>query len=60
MRLRHRRTKGSGSRNACLGKVFKLSEAAAKSWSKPGGSKLIQDVIRGTPFKDGIKAEDAA
>ncbi|PIE24318.1 MAG: hypothetical protein CSA62_03285 [Planctomycetota bacterium] len=59
VRLRHRRTKGSGSRNACLGQVFKLSEAAAKSWRKPGGSKLVQDLIRGAPFMDGSKVEIA-
>lgn len=60
VRLRHRRTKGSGSRNACLAMVFKLAEAAAKSWRKLNGSRLIQDVIRGTPFKDGVMTEDAA
>ena len=34
VRLRHRRTKGSGSRRACFAMVFKLVQAAAKKWRR--------------------------
>ncbi len=60
VRLRHRRTKGSGSRVACLAMVFKLAEAAAKKWRRLNGAELVRDVIDGVQFTDGIRAEDAA
>ena len=55
VRLRHRRTKGSGSRTACLTMVFKLVRAAEKKWRRLNGSALLPDVIRGVRFVDGIK-----
>jgi len=55
VRLRHRRTKGSGSRTACLTMVFKLARAAEKRWRRLNGSALLPDVIRGVRFVDGIK-----
>jgi putative transposase len=55
VRLRTRRTKGSGSRIACLTMVFKLAQAAERKWRKLNGHKLLGDVIRGVQFKDGIK-----
>jgi len=55
VRLRHRRTKGSGSRTACLTMVFKLALAAEKNWRRLNGSALLPDVIRGVRFVDGIK-----
>jgi len=60
VRLRHRRTKGSGSRVACLAMVFKLAQAAEKKWRRLNGAELVRDVIDGVQFKDGIRAEDAA
>jgi transposase-like protein len=61
VRLRHRRTKGSGSRVACLAMVFKLCESAAKHWRLLNGSKLLPDVIAGVKFVNGEKPEkDAA
>jgi transposase-like protein len=60
VRLRHRRTKGSGSRVACLAMVFKLAEAASKKWRRLTGAELVRDVIDGVQFKNGIRAEDAA
>jgi putative transposase len=60
VRLRHRRTKGSGSRATCLAMVFKLAEAAAKKWRRLTGAELVRDVIDGVQFTDGIRAEDAA
>jgi len=55
VRLRHRRTKGSGSRTACLTMVFKLARAAEKRWRRLNGSALLSDVIRGVRFVDGLK-----
>lgn len=53
VRLRHRRTKGNGSRAACLAMVFKLCEAAQKRWRKLNGHEHVKDVIRGVKFVDG-------
>jgi transposase-like protein len=55
VRLRHRRTKGNGTRQACLVMVFKLVEAAEKRWRKLNGARLILEVLRGTKFVDGIE-----
>ena len=55
VRLRDRRTKGSGSRTACLTMVFKLALAAEKRWRRLNGSALLPEVIRGVRFVDGIK-----
>lgn len=60
VRLRTKKTKGSGSRVACLTMVYKLMQSAAKKWRLLNGSELIPDVIRGVPFVDGIKAQDTA
>jgi len=60
VRLRHRRTKGNGSRTACLTIVFKLMQSASKRWRLLNGSKLLPDVIAGARFVDGIKPQEAA
>jgi len=60
VRLRHRRTKGSGSRTACLTMVFKLMQSAAKRWRLLNGSQLLPEVIAGVQFIDGIKPQEAA
>lgn len=61
VRLRHRRTKGNGSRAACLAMVFKLCESAARHWRLLNGAKWLPDVIAGVRFIDGEKPEkDAA
>jgi transposase-like protein len=61
VRLRHRRTKGNGSRGACLAMVFKLCESAARHWRLLNGAKWLPDVIAGVVFINGEKAEkDAA
>lgn len=57
VRLRTRRTKGSGSRIACLTMVFKLMESAAKRWRLLNKSELIRDVVLGVVFIDGIKQQ---
>jgi len=55
VRLRTTRTKGAGSRAACLAMVFKLAQAAERKWRKLDGHALLGDIIRGVIFKDGIK-----
>lgn len=59
VRLRTNKTKGSGSRTACLAMVFKLVQAAEKRWRALNGSKLVADVIEGVVFVDGIKKKAA-
>jgi putative transposase len=59
VRLRTEKTKGTGTRSACLTMVFKLMESAAKHWRLLNGSKLLGDVIAGVAYVDGIK-ENAA
>jgi transposase-like protein len=54
VRLRTRRTKGSGSRTACLTMVFKLVQCAARHWRRLNGSALLSKVIAGVKFVDGI------
>ena len=61
VRLRHRRTKGSGSRVACLAMVFKLCESASRRWRTLNGAKWLPEVISGVQFVDGERAKkDAA
>ena len=60
VRLRHVKTKGSGSRVACLTMVFKLMESASKSWRSLNGSPLLVEVVKGTVFIDGIREKPAA
>jgi len=55
VRLRHKRTKGSGSRKASLAMVYKLATCAEKRWRKLNASEHIPDVIAGVRFNDGIK-----
>jgi len=55
VRLRTVRTKGRGSRTACLTMVFKLAQVAEKHWRRLNGQELIPEVIRGVKFVDGVK-----
>ena len=59
VRLRTAKTKGSGSRTACLMMVFKLTQSAEKNWRALNGSESIPDVIAGVRFVDGEKEEAA-
>lgn len=59
-RLRHDKSKGSGSRVACLTMVFKLMESPSRGWRSLNGSPLLVEVVKGTVFKDGIKGKPAA
>ena len=60
VRLRTKRTKGSGTRTACLTMVFKLMQSAQKRWRALNGSERIPDVVQGIPFVNGIKQPKAA
>jgi transposase-like protein len=60
VRLRHDKTKGNGSREACLTMVFKLMESASKGWRSLNGSPLLSKVVNGTVFIDGVSEKPAA
>ena len=60
VRLRHRRTKGNGSRSACLAMVFKLCRAAARRWQTLAGAKLLPEVIADVKFINGEKPQKSA
>jgi transposase-like protein len=59
IRLRHRRTKGSGTRKASLTMMFKLAQAAQKRWQRLHGSEQITLILEGRLFVDGV-LQDAA
>ena len=60
IRLRHRRTKGNGTRRASLAMMFKLAQSASRKWRRLRGHEKITLVIEGRSFKDGIVQETAA
>jgi putative transposase len=60
VRLRHAKTKGSGSRTACLTMVYKLMESASKKWRALNSSTLLPEVVKGTVFIDGVRQQPAA
>jgi putative transposase len=60
VRPRTVKTKGSGSRSACLTMVFKLMESASRGWRSLNGSPRLRAVISGTKFVDGIEVKAAA
>lgn len=55
VQLRTYRTKGPGSREAGLAMVFKLAQQAQKRWRRLNGHHLIEEVIAGIEFVDGVK-----
>jgi transposase-like protein len=57
VRLRHDKTKGSGSRTACLTMVYKLMESASRHWRALNGSARLPEVVRGVKFCDGVRQE---
>jgi transposase-like protein len=59
IRLRHRRTKGSGSRRASLVMMFKLAHTAQKHWRRLNGHRHIVHILEAKTFIDGIM-QDAA
>lgn len=60
VRLRHRRTKGNGSRHACLAMVSRLAISAERHWRRLNGHELLEHVIRGVRFIDGTIDKAAA
>lgn len=58
VRLRSKKTKGCGSREASLMMVFKLCSEAEKRWKKLKGYKRIPEIIRGVTFVDGFTEEE--
>ena len=61
IRLRHRKTKGNGTRRASLAMMFKLAQSASKKWRRLNCHEMIKLVIEGRSFKDGtIQKETAA
>lgn len=60
IRLRHRKTKGSGTRRTSLAMMFKLAQSASKKWRRLRSHEKITFVIEGRSFKDGIMQEIAA
>ena len=59
VRVRTNKTKGSGSRTACMTMVFKLVQFDEKRWRVLNGSTLIPEVIAGVEFVDGLKRDAA-
>jgi len=59
VRLRTHKTKGSGSRIACLTMVYKLAMSAQKHWRALNGVTLLADVVQGVQFEDGIRKKAA-
>ena len=57
VRHRHRKTKGSGSRVACLTMVFKLVLLAERNWRRLNAAKQILHLLAGYKFVDGIMQE---
>ena len=54
VRLRTAKTRGCLSRTTALTMVFQLILQAEKKWKKLNASKLLDNVIRGVKFVDGI------
>lgn len=55
IRLRHRRTKGSGSRRTSLAMMFKLGQSAQGRWRRLNGHQQITLLLEGKKFVDGIQ-----
>lgn len=60
--VRHRtvRTKGALSQKTAKLMVFKLVQAAAKTWRRLKGANQLPLVIKGVTFTDGVAANDTA
>jgi transposase-like protein len=60
--VRHRtvRTKGALSQKTAKLMVFKLVQAAAKTWRRLKGANQLPQVIEGVTFTDGVAARDTA
>jgi transposase-like protein len=54
IRLRHRKTKGSGTRRTSLAMMFKLAQSAQKRWRRLSGHEQIVHLLQGKQFVDGV------
>jgi transposase-like protein len=60
VRLRTTKTRGMLTRDTMLTMVFKLSLSAQKRWRRLNRPELLEELIQGIKFVDGIKQENAA
>jgi putative transposase len=60
VRLRTKRTKGCGSRQATLSMVFKLAQEAQKNWRRLRGYRMIPLVLDNKKFRDGELVDKVA
>ena len=58
--MRHRRTKGCGSREALLTMGFMLARQSERHWRRLNGAESITHVLEGRQFKDGILVTENA
>ena len=59
IRLRHRRTKGCGTRLASPTMMSKLAQSAERKWRRLNGHELIISLMQGKNFVDGVMQEAA-
>lgn len=59
IRLRHTRTKGSGTRRTSLAMIFKLAQAAEKRWRRLDGHHQIVLLLEGKKFVNGTLPDAA-
>jgi putative transposase len=59
IRLRHRRTKGNGTRKTSLAMMFKLAQAAQKRWRRLNGHEQLVLILQGRAFINGVLQEAA-
>src|SRR5262249_56723229 len=52
IRLRHRRTKGNGTRKTSLAMMFKLAQAAQKKWRRLNGHEQLALILQGRTFEN--------
>jgi hypothetical protein len=58
-RLRHRRTKGSGTRQTSLTMMFELALSAQMKWRRLSGYQQITPLLEGTKIVNGIMQDGA-
>jgi transposase-like protein len=59
IRLRHRRTKGNGTRRASLTMMFKLAHSAQKRWRRLNHHERLIPLLEGKKFVDGVQQRAA-
>ena len=55
IRLRHPKTKGSGSRRNSLAMMLKLAQSAEKRWRRLNGHERLISLLQGVKFVDGVQ-----